>query len=229
MNTSPLKTLETGLWWTCFVGCGTVLAIHFSLVQLGNMPLSPLTLNLAGAIARYVNPYFAQRWNFFAPQPIERDIFLVARTRFHDPQTGSDVITGWVNVSDPLIAAVRKNRLTPLFLVEVGLSNSVLDFENGIAKNKNATFQKGGKTYLRPVIPPNVDPFNMTVMTRTALATLQITFPARRFDAIQLGLLHYTFPRFTERHRKMPMPKNLPITLIEWQPADAVAPYCGTR
>jgi hypothetical protein len=229
MNTRVLKRLEIGLWWLCFVSCGAVFIVHFSLVQLGNMPLSPLKLNLAGAIARYVNPYFAQRWNFFAPQPIERDVFLVARARFHDPQTGSDEVTGWVNVSDPLIAEVRKNRLTPLFLVEVGLSNSVLDFENGIAKNKDATYQKGDKTYLRPVIPPSVDPFNITVMTRTALATLQISFPNRRFDAIQLGLLNYTYPRFTERHRKMTVPKNLPVTLIDWQPAVTVAPYCCIR
>lgn len=228
MNRDLLTKLQTGLWWACFVGCGAVLAVHFSLVQLGNMPLSPLKLNLGSTIAHYVNPYFAQRWNFFAPQPIERDTFLVCRARFHDPQTGSDVVTGWVNVSDPLIAAVRKDRLSPLFLVEVGLSNSVLDFENGIAKNKDATYQKGDKTYLRPVIPAKVDPFNVTVMTRTALATLQITFPNRRFDAIQLGLLHYTYPRFTERHRNLPMPKTLPLTVIEWQPASAVAPYCCT-
>ncbi|MFY9820568.1 MAG: DUF5819 family protein [Thermoanaerobaculia bacterium] len=216
------------MWWACFVGCGVVLAVHFSLVQLGNMPLSPLKLNLAGAIASYVNPYFAQRWNFFAPQPIERDVFLVARARFRDPQTGSDVVTGWINVSDPLIGAVRKNRLSPLFLVEVGLSNSVLDFENGIAKNKNATFQKDGKTYLRPVIPATVDPFNIAVMTRTALATLQITYATRHIDAVQLGLLHYTYPRFTERHRKISVPKTLPLTLIDWQPASTVAPYCCT-
>ncbi|HEX4960727.1 MAG TPA: DUF5819 family protein [Thermoanaerobaculia bacterium] len=216
-------------WWAAFGLLGLAYCVHFSLVQLSNMPLSPLTLNLDDVIRSYVSPYFNQRWNFFSPQPVQRDIIVVSRGRYRDPKTGGEVITPWTDISPPLIASVKKHRLTPLFLVEIGLSNASTDYENKLGSDSRASFEKDGKNFLRQEIPASVDPLNLSVMTRTALATLQIDYPGTQFEAVQLGLVHYTYPRFTERHKKEARPQQLPLTLIEWQAARPVTPYCCAK
>jgi hypothetical protein len=74
-------TMQTAMWRMTFALCGVILCVHFSAIQLANMPLSPLKLRLANVLDAYVNPYFTQRWNFFAPQPINYDVSLIARAR----------------------------------------------------------------------------------------------------------------------------------------------------
>jgi hypothetical protein len=226
MSPQRIETLRSILWWTAFALLSAVLVFHFSLIQLANMPMSPLRLNMTGPIARYVSPFFAQRWNFFAPTPLQRDTIVLARARYHDARTAQLVETGWVDVTHPLIEAVKKDRLSPLFLVEVCLSNVANDFDNSLAHNKKATYQRDGKTYIKPFLPPTIDPFNVTIMARTALATLELSFPGQKIEQVQLGLMHWEYPRFTQRHKPVPAKTYAPLTVIDWQPAVWVAPYC---
>ncbi len=218
--------LSVALWWTLCVFCTATFLVHFSLLQLSNMPLSPLKLDLAPTLAHYVNPYFWQRWNFFAPQPISHDVLLVARGRSRGQSAGREILTPWVSVTEPLVASVRGNRLTPLFLVEVALSNAVIEFENNLASDPQATFERGGLRYVRPQISATAtsDPLDLSVMTRTAVATLELAYPGQVFTGVQLGLVHHEYPRFSERHS----PEHggpLPMTLIDWQTAAYVTPY----
>jgi hypothetical protein len=205
-----------------------VFCVHFALIQLANMPMSPLKLSVFETVDRYVNPFFAQRWSFFAPQPIEHDSLLVARVRYRDPATGAPVISPWFDITSPLIDSIRKNRLTPLFLVEIGLSNAVLEFENNAALDPRSSFVKDGQKYLKSQVSPAVDPIDALTMSRTALASLAITLPGKSFEAIQLGLVHNQYPRFTERHTPK-KPEKLPLTLLDWQPASPVESYSVTE
>jgi hypothetical protein len=66
---------------------------------------------------------------------------------------------------------------------------------------------------------------DMQTMKRTALATLEIAQPDQNFEQVQLGFLNYVFPRFTERHKAV-SDQPAVITLVDWQPAEWVAPYC---
>ena len=216
-------------WWAAFCALGALLVFHFSVIQIANMPMSPLKLMCDEAISRWVSPFFAQRWNFFAPQPIDRDTYILARAKYHDPVTKQEVVTGWIDVLSPLIKEVKKDRLSPIFLVEVCMSNVTLDFQNELAKNKAATYEKDGKRYIKQNLPWTIDPFNTTIMARTALATLEITYPGKKFEQVQLGLAHYEYPRFTQRHSKRPPVSVAPVTIIDWQPATWVAPYCCTQ
>lgn len=218
----------TILWWVLLIACSAIFLVHFSLIQLGNMPMSPLKLNMNDELDAYINPYFSQTWNFFAPQPIERDTYLVARARYKDPKTGQDVTTNWVEISTPLYAAVARNRITPLFLVELQLANALVNYSNRISSDPVATTQKDGKNYLLPEIPATADKVDLSVLTRTSLATLEMVYPDVKFESIQLGLVHYEYPRFTKRLEKEEHPK-LEFTSVAWQPAVWVHPYCCVK
>lgn len=222
------EAVNSVLWWCSFALCGLVLIAHFSLVQLSNMPMSPLKLQLANIISFYVNPYFSQQWGFFAPQPVDRDVFLLARGRYMDKKTG-EVTTGpWINVSDGLIDALRKNRLSALFHVEVILSNAVVQYCNSLVDNPRATFKKDGQTYVKAQIPADAESIDMRVMKRTAIASLEIAYPDQPIEEIQLGLMTYVFPRFTVRYKAV-ADEPAAVTLVDWQPAEWVSPYCCYR
>lgn len=212
-------------WWMSFVLCGVLLVAHFSVVQLSNMPLNPITLEYGSFVHGYVNPMFDQKWNFFAPHPIDRDISLLVRGQYLDQKSGSLKTTPWVDVTDPLIEALRRNRLTPLALVELGISNAVIGFENRMNKDPRAVVETNGKKMIRPIIPATIDPLDMDAMKRTGMATLEITFPGIPFKSVGLGLLKHEFPRFTQRDKQDNI-FNGAITAVQWQKADWVAPYC---
>lgn len=213
------------LWWAGFALCGFVLVAHFSLIQISNMPMSPVKLKMANLLDFYVNPYFSQRWNFFAPAPPTFDIVLFARGRYRDPATGEIETSDWVDVSDALISALRKNRLTSLFHAEISLSNALVHFANYFRRDPRAFMEKDGKKYLRAEIPADIDPADMTVMKRTALAHLEITYPQVTFQSVQLGMTVYTLPRFTQRDKELTEDPPA-VALVAWQPAEWVPPYC---
>jgi hypothetical protein len=224
--TTQFRNILEGIaWWSSFLVLVLWLAMHFTLIQLSNMPLSPLKLQYSDAIDRYVNPFFTQNWQLFAPQPIDEDLALMARGRFRDPHTGLAQTTPWLNVTEPLIDEVRKNRLTPMALVELAEANVVVDFKNQLPIDPRASFVRNGKRFQKSPLPADVDPRDMTALTRTGLAALEIAHPTLRFYQVQVGLSRYQFPRFTQRFRA-DAPDYSDITAVEWQPANWVAPYC---
>src|SRR5262249_4280437 len=156
-------------------------------------------------------------------QPIERDVSLIARGQFRD-ERGDPVTTEWIDVTDPLIDELRHNRLTPVFLVELGLSNAVVTFDGAIQADPRATVKENGKRYIKSQIPASVDPLDMLVMRRTAVATLEIANGGKPMEQVQLALMRYVFPRFTERHKKETSTERQ-ATLVDWQPATWVDPY----
>jgi hypothetical protein len=224
MNGQLSNIFRSFAWWSTFTFLVLFLSVHFFLIQLSNMPLSPLKLRLSNVIASYVSPYFLQRWNFFAPQPPERSLFLLARANYTCQDTGKVMTSEWVNVSDSLLSALRKDRATPLFLVEVGLSNALVDYVNKIRDEPTATFEEDGQKYIRPLVPTNIVPRDTEFMTRTALATLEIQYRPCGLESIQLGILTDVYPRFTERNDR-DAKSDQSLTLIDWQPAVWVTPY----
>ena len=187
--------------------------------------MSSVKLKMANLLDFYVKPYFSQRWNFFAPTPPTYDLVLVARGRCLDPDTAVIENSEWVGVSDTLIDALRKNRLTPLFHAEISLSNALVHFANNLRKDPRTFMERDGKKYLPPEIPADVDPVDMVVMRRTAMAALEITYPNIRFQSVQLGIMIYTLPRFTERHKGLAEDPPA-VVFVAWQPAEWVPPYC---
>ncbi len=215
---------ENMTWWLLFVCCTATLLLHVVMLLLSNTPLSPMKLRLTNTLDSYVNPYFSQRWTFFAPTPVSTDITLIARGR-RTAQDGAPVDSPWVDVTDPLIDSVRRNRLTPNFMVELGLSNAVIQFRNNLAQDETVSYEKAGKRYVRALLPSTVSPDEMAFMRRTAAASLEVTFPGRRFTSIQLALVSRDVPKFTER-RNSSKQQAAQTTQIDWQQNSWVTPYC---
>ncbi len=193
------------------------------------MALSPLKLEMVDLLADYVNPYFAQHWNFFAPKPPTEDTWVVTRARLAPAGSVSGTVqtTPWIDLTEPLIDAVAHDRLTPLFLVELGLSNAATSFMNRLSKNPAATVTKDGKAYLKNTVPADVDPMDLAYMRRTAIASLETQYPASAIRQIQVGIEIYRYPRFTNRNASAPPPKGSLIT-TPWASAQFVTPYCCT-
>jgi hypothetical protein len=189
------------------------------------MPVSPLKLRFVNQLDHYVTPFFAQNWSFFAPTPIDRDYVLVARTRYKDPDSGALVVSGWSDVTNTLLDPMRHNRLTALFHIEITLSNAVVSYTNKLADEPEAKYiAKDGKVYMNSEMPVTTDVLDMTVMRRTAIATLEITRPKNKMQEIQLGIVTSIYPRFTARNTSAP--NQDAMFTIAWQPAEWVAPYC---
>jgi hypothetical protein len=219
-----LERWQERIWWIAFWAIGIVMVAHFSLVQLYNMPLSPLKLSLTNQLNEYINPFFSQRWSFFAPTPIDRSYSLVARAQYADGNADHSRTTDWFDVSDPLIDAIRKNRLTPFFDVEIGVSNALISLANALPSDPDSTYQKDGRTYIKPQIPAATDPLDMMILRRTALAMLETANPGKTFQQIQLGVVVGVFPRFTERHDPNARTR-WSFFSVGWQQARWVTPY----
>lgn len=213
-------------WWAAFVCLAAVVGCHFFLLQVDNMPLSPLKLELEDFLAEYVNTFFVQHWNFFAPTPPMQDTWVVARAKLA-AAVGSAVagsVTPWMNVTRPLVRAIAKNRFTPLFLVEIGLSNSATAFLNRANRDPAAILKRGGRDYLKPVLPAGVDPLDLPYLRRTATASLEAAFPGRAIREVQVGFESYQFPRFTARNRG-PSAAKMQLTATSWMAATYVTPF----
>lgn len=216
--------MRTVLWWIAFVACICGFCVHFFFVELSNLPLNPLSAQLAKADDAYVEPYFRQQWNFFGPNPIDRNYSLVARARIKSGVPDKESETPWVNVTGLLIAAVRRNRFTPTFLVEIGLSNAVEDFVNVAGKDPRASDEKNGKRFFKSSIPLGVAPLSVEYMTRTSAATLQELYPDRKFEGIELGLFTHVFPRFLERFNR-DQDNVGSLSTLPWEPFPQTVSY----
>jgi len=133
--------------------------------------------------------------------------------------------TPWIDVTTPFYRAVARNRLTPLFLAELGLSNALVSFNNLLYSNPEATFEKDGHRYLKSPLSPSLDPYNTPYLTRHATAALQAAYPEKTFSEIQLGILTREYPRFTERSKKDAVGNQESLVEICWQSAPNVAPF----
>ena len=215
---------KSALWWVASFLLFAVYSTHFFLIQLTNMPISPLQLSANGILHSWVHPYFNQKWSFFAPTPPDRDRNLVAKGRYLG--TGGTVeVTPWTDVTTPFYKAVADNRLTPFFLVEIGMSNALVSLNNSLAQDPRASFEKDGHRYFKPEIPSDIDVYDTTYLLRHATAALNTAFPDIRFTEIQLAILTREYPRFTERNDPAAKDTAVSFSQLAWQPAPQVAPF----
>ena len=93
-------------------GLLALLSLHFGLTAAYLLPLNPIKLRLAPLLASYMQPFFAQDWQFFAPEPISetRLLFLSCRLRTAD---GASMETNWVDVTTPWWQAQAEWRFSP--------------------------------------------------------------------------------------------------------------------
>jgi hypothetical protein len=83
-----------------------VLSIHLLFTILHNAPANPLTKSYQPATERYIEPYFTQRWQLFAPEPATYMLKLWYRVKVN--QTWEH----WTDPLAPILAKHQHNRFT---------------------------------------------------------------------------------------------------------------------
>ncbi|MEV6655302.1 DUF5819 family protein [Streptomyces sp. NPDC051219] len=81
---------------------------HFTMSALSQAPLSPAKVRYEETVSSYLEPYFAQNWMLFAPDPITDDRGILARAKCSD---GS--VTDFYDVTHPHIKAAQDSRFFP--------------------------------------------------------------------------------------------------------------------
>jgi hypothetical protein len=210
------------LWWATFALCSAVFALHFTFVEIMNLPTNPIKLQYYDILEAYVNPFFTQNWSFFAPDPIANDLSLFVRAERRGAD-GKMLQSPWYDVTEALIDASNGKPLSPIGSDNLALSSAIVQFVNAINKTPSATVVRRGEKFVKPHITTSIDPADAMLMTRIGTAALLRHYGGMHVDRVQIGLRFYKFPRFTERS-KPDRPQDGHLVMLEWQPAPAVAP-----
>lgn len=160
-----------------------IVVVHLGITWIYNAPDNIVKIDGDAIISRYMGHTFFQNWSFFAPSPIDRNTYLMARAERAD---GS--FTPWTNISVPLIEQVQRNRFSAYELVSTGVSNAVLN-----AAKSYVDLKKSNKT---------ADPMTMPDLRdlyRSGASVLMHQYPGTAFEKIQIGVLDEIYPRFTHR------------------------------
>ncbi len=86
-----------------------LLVFHFTAVGLYVCPPNPVSLASRAWVEPYINPYFSQRWELFAPEPGGTNDSV--QVRCHRQVAGALVVTDWIDITAPLVRAHQRNRL----------------------------------------------------------------------------------------------------------------------
>ncbi|MEO7735563.1 MAG: DUF5819 family protein [Kofleriaceae bacterium] len=91
---------------------GGVLVLHFAITLVYLTPLNPIKIELLPYVSQYMQPFFQQRWDMFAPNPLvdTRMLLISCRTK---NEHGELEERPWSNMTAPLRAQKERYRLTP--------------------------------------------------------------------------------------------------------------------
>ncbi|HUI25390.1 MAG TPA: DUF5819 family protein [Candidatus Kryptonia bacterium] len=168
---------------------------HFTLVVLSLLPLNPIAHAWRGAIDAYVNPVFGQAWTLFSPVPVASDTSAYVRGFYRAGDV--EQTTAWVGFTDPLIAAVQRNRLTPLnfpltvFSKAMASAASLPELFDGDADARERRLDEWTDDAKRPR--------GLVVLEAGGAAALAAAYPTQQFLRVQVMLAIRPVPRFSER------------------------------
>ncbi len=183
-------------WWATASVLGVALAFHFGLVLLSLLPLNPLSYSAQDLIAAYIHPLFSQNWSLFAPDPISADNAAYVRGYYHEG--ARELMTPWIDFTDPMLDRVRLNRFTPLNLMVTVSSKAMTSLytETGIIE-ADASHREALMTKWED---PSQRPRGQVVLEVAGAAALHAQYPALAFERVQLMVSISPVPRFSKRY-----------------------------
>ncbi|MFI7138690.1 DUF5819 family protein [Streptomyces massasporeus] len=125
---------------------GALLGAHMTMAALSQAPLSPAKLVYGDRVAEYLDPYFSQNWQLFAPTPISDDRGILARATCAD---GS--VSPYYDVSARGVEKARSSRFFPsreVRIVDAHLQNITSSEELLRRLRQQQTNDK------KPMLPP---------------------------------------------------------------------------
>jgi hypothetical protein len=122
-----------------------LLGAHFAIAAMSQAPYNPVKLRLYDETSSYLDPYFAQNWLLFAPEPLADDRGILARARC---ENGS--VSNYYDVTTPHIRAVQEDRFFPSRISRLVTSNlQLVNDQDPILDRLRSNEKKDRK----PVVP----------------------------------------------------------------------------
>ena len=217
------RALRTAL--VCALGSFTV--AYMLSVTVHVVPLSAATFEVRKVTDRFVEPWFAQRWSFFAPTPPEVNTDLMARARFVDDARVRT--TDWFDVSAYLDAASKQRPLAPSrrYRTVANIERTLL----GTALGRAATDRQ---FVPRPPTQAEVDARQHTEQRRYGDLAVRVAADvldgrrdrAERLLSVQARVVATPVSTFGQRRGRRP-PSPYLVWESGWRPALNSAPLFG--
>ncbi|MGE7921226.1 DUF5819 family protein [Viridibacillus sp. NPDC093762] len=99
-----------------FIVISCIFAFHFFMTALYVLPFNPISHKLNKTVNSYINPFFTQNWQLFAPDPLSNAIYVYVQVKDKQGEESK-----WIDISTPLYEANHANRFSPVnMLVRLG-------------------------------------------------------------------------------------------------------------
>jgi hypothetical protein len=194
--------------------------VHFGMTFVYNSPINPIKLRTAGTVAAWIEPYFAQNWNLFAPKPIDENRGMLVRAQVRSPD-GRIQVTRFYDMTTPANREAQERRWWPsravrlvsgalqMLTYEDPLALAVQETRTRLLQDRTAvgSASKPGAQVEQGLagIPPTIaerDYRRRALMLIQRIATLEARRQfGTRVDAVQVRVIRHTFPRFSQRSK----------------------------
>ncbi|SHK80082.1 DUF5819 family protein [Hymenobacter psychrotolerans] len=185
-----------------------VLVGHFTVVAFSMLPANPISHQYKYQIQGYMNPWFSQTWNLFAPNPIASNQRLLFQYQIF--QKGEPRLSGWVDVVEPLTDLKKVSYWSPVQRVLKHISastNEVIETQNKAIKfatRQDTLAQDTAKTrrFLRGVIAQSSGHRAIMQYSRHTFRRMCQAHPSwAGADSVLVTyrVLNQEFPRFSKR------------------------------
>lgn len=201
----PVRRLWARVVAVAAVGVIGVLYVVSAVITAG--PITPLSLRYGEVANKVIQPYFAQNWQLFAPDPISEEWGTLARLRCVDGRT-----TDFVDITSPHIDAIHNTRLFPSRQQRI-VSNSMLSIfvqDPHLRRYREKLIDEevvhdGATTRDDPLLAATREEIAVreqaeSVLARFAIASVPYGCEGDP-EAVQLRYMMHRFPPWSERHR----------------------------
>ena len=205
------RTLFSGrYWWLLHTSLVLMLIGHFTVVAFSMLPANPISHQYKYQIQGYMNPWFSQTWNLFAPNPIAANQRLLFQYEVF--QKGKALNSGWVDVVEPLTDLKKVSYWSPVQRILKHMSastNEVIETQNKafrFAARQDTLAKDTAKTkrFLRAVVKQSPGHRAILQYSRHTLQRLTQANPTwNRADSIRVTyrIMSQEFPRFSKREQ----------------------------
>lgn len=207
-----------------------LLVMHFSITLAYLTPLNPLKVKVMAGLESYMRPFFEQRWELFAPNPVVDTRLMMVTCRV-EGEGGQVEEKPWSNVSTPVRELKQRYRLTPADRIDRAQMTSVhLLYEPPDVLTTKLLEKPEDTPEYRKAIElierrrKVTTELGKELLVRTASVECDRLYGRGRTKEVRVRLATVKSPPFSRRWEPVEMGSST-YSEFEWMPYQAVALY----